>query len=145
MNLSTIKLQIIKHFFNKQYFNIEEHIDKIEIPSSLKDSSKDIVLLALKSLEDDGFIKGVKENDTNLVKVWIMINDISTHGQNVYITLPLCNLIADTINAFIQVNELNEEPINPLAISERAVAILVSIINDLLETDNDEKEDEENS
>ena len=97
---------------------------------------------ALNDLEESKIIKKIKSNSSESQEdAWILESPLGAHGQQIYVSLPLSNAVSETINTFIEANKLGEERSNPLSLSEKDIAALLGIINELLDGQTQEEDD----
>jgi hypothetical protein len=147
MTLLSIKTQLLSHFLENDTFQEGDFV-KIKVAKNLEKFKNDLIRKSLKDLEDSKIVKSlVADAPTNEADVkfdaWILELPLAAHGQQIYVSLPLAGAISETINTFMEANKLDAEKSNPLSLSERDIAVLLGIINELLEGQDDEEKDEE--
>lgn len=137
MTLSNIRTQILSHFLKNDIFLLSD-VSNIKTPKELDKMKHSLVSEAMKELEENKLLKKITD-DEGVDRGWILENKLGSHGQEVYLSLPISSAISETINSFIDANNLKEEKSNSLNITERDIMALLSIINDILDTGTDEK------
>lgn len=129
MTLSTIRTNLLSHFLTNDVFLFSD-IEKIKVPKELEKLKSGLVHEAMKDLETNKIIKKIVD-DEGVHRGWILESKLGSHGQEVYVSLPLSNAISEVINTFFDANEIKDERSNPLNISERDISALVGIIEEL--------------
>jgi hypothetical protein len=148
MTLLSIKTQLLSHFLENDTFQ-EGDFEKIKVAKNLEKFKNNLIRKSLKDLEDSKIVKSLIA-DTSVDEAdiksdaWILELPLAAHGQQIYVSLPLAGAISETINTFMEANKLDGDKSNPLSLSERDIAVLLGIINELLEgqDDNEEKDEE---
>jgi hypothetical protein len=133
MTLLHINTQIISILCQDNYFS-EDNFSSIDIKPELEENRKDLIETAIQELISANFIRQVGKN-----KLWIMILPPGSQGQPLTLNLHTCTAIADTINTFSKVNNLEIDTVNPLEINESHIINILEIIQDLI---SDEDKDE---
>lgn len=139
MTLSTIRTGILSHFLNNDVFLLSD-ASKIKVTTELEKMKSGLINEAMKDLETNKIVKRLTD-DEGVLRGWILESKLGSHGQEVYLSLPISNAISETINTFFDAHNIKEEKSNPLNLSERDIGALLGIINDLLDSDTD-KDDE---
>lgn len=125
MTLLDVRNQIVSHFCKNDTFALENFKD-IKVDDKFENDKDDLIIAALDNLESMNLIRGVSEN------LWILINPLNSAGQEVHLSMNVCNAIAETINAFMDANEIKEVKVDSLDIQERDIVELLSIIGEIL-------------
>lgn len=130
MTLSNVRTQILSHFINNDIFLISDSA-KIKTEKELEKLKVSLVSEAMKDLEANKIVKKITD-DEGVERGWILESKLGAHGQDVYISLPISDMISHTINSYIEANGMKEELSNSLNITERDIIALIGIINDAL-------------
>ena len=102
-----------------------------------------MVCAAFDDFEKDGMVRGFTHQDG--LKTWVLTRPLGDFVQDVPLTPMAAEAIANTINGFINANELNWPTTDKMNLGERDVMMLVEIIHEMLELKAmDEDEEEEN-
>lgn len=126
MTLLNVTTQIIGFLCQENIFT-EDNFISIKVEPKYQDIKEDLIKTALEDLVSNGVVKKIGEKNQ-----WIMIYPPGTQGQEVSLSLPTCNWIAETINTFSKANNLEIEHVNPLNINEIHINTILEIIQDLI-------------
>lgn len=102
-----------------------------KVTEDLKDRRDLLVMAALANLVEIGMLQPAGAD------LWILTQPLNAQGQEVHLSMPLCNEIADVINTDLEAKDI-EDRVDPLNIHEGHIMALLSIINELLVNDPDE-------
>lgn len=134
MKLSDVKTELLSFFLENDSIS-PDLFEKIKLPKEFEEQKDEIIRKVLDGLEESNFLKKIsKSGGSQDDDRWFLESSLEAHGQQIYMSLPLLSAISETINTFIKANKLNERESNPLNISERDIAALLGIINELLES-----------
>lgn len=95
---------------------------------------KDLVMLALKNLEETGLVKKVNDN------FWILVAPITQMAQEVTISPMIAEMVAETINNYRESYEVEEGECSKIDLAEEDILNLCNIVQMLL-SEISEKED----
>lgn len=127
MTLQNIRLQLIRHFCDKDTLSSNE-FDEFKVDNSLLGIKTDLIQAALVELREMGICREVVVG-----KIWMLTNPIENMRQELTLSLPVCVLLADTIETFFQANNMKYEKINPFNISEAHIITVIQILGDILD------------
>ncbi len=125
MTLLDIRNQIVSHLCQNDTFSSENFKD-IKVDDKFDGEKESLIIAALDNLESINLIRGVSEN------LWILINPLNSAGQDIHLSMNVCNAIAETVNAFMDANEIKDVKVDPLDIQERDIVELLKIIGEIL-------------
>lgn len=126
MTLLNVTTQIIGFLCQENIFT-EDNFISIKVEPKYEDIKDDLIKTALEDLISNGVVKKIGDKNQ-----WIMIYPPGAQGQEVSLSLPTCNWIAETINTFSKANNLEIEHVNPLNINEIHINTILEIIQDLI-------------
>lgn len=130
MTLLPIQNQLIQVFCEKDTFSASDFAT-IKVIPELNDRRDDIVRAALSNLVEAGMIKPAGEG------LWILSQPLNAAGQEVHLSMPICNEIASIINTDLEAKGI-EERVDALNLHEGHVVALISIIDEILGNEGDE-------
>jgi len=137
MTLSTVRTSILSYLLNNDVFLLSD-VSKIKVSTELEKLKTSLVTEAMKNLEESKIVKRMC-TDEGVHIGWILEAKLGSHGQEVYLSLPISNAISETINTFFEANNIKQEKSNPLNLSEGDIGALLGIINDLLDSGTNEQ------
>ena len=124
MTLLSIRNQIVGILLQKDSVSVSD-FSGIKVPDDLADRREDLVRTALGTLCEAGAIRPVG-ND-----LWILVSPLNAAGQDVHLSMTVCNEIADVLNTDLAAKEVDEQ-VDVLNIHEGHIVGLLQIINDIL-------------
>lgn len=127
MTLLEIRGQIIGALCISGIFTTDNFIE-VKVPKELSDHHDGIIRAALSQLEMVGLVAKAGDN------LWVLSEPLASGGQEVHLSLPICNEIANVINTGLRARDI-EEQVDPLNIHEGHIATLLSVIDELLSDD----------
>jgi hypothetical protein len=102
----------------------------IKVAKDVEDRKEPLIRAALALLVEAGMLKPAGED------LWILVAPINAAGQEVHLSMPLCNEIASVINTDLEAKEV-EDRVDALNIHEGHIMALLAIIDEILNTDPD--------
>ncbi len=129
MTLLAIRSQLVGWLCNHDTFSVSDFVG-IKVAKDLEDRKDAIVRAAVAGLVEIGMLQPAGED------LWILSAPLNASGQDVHLSMPLCNEIADVINTDLEAKDIDDR-VDPLNIHEGHVMALLSIINELLVNDPD--------
>lgn len=133
MTLSNIRTQILNHFLTNDTFFHSDAV-KIKTEKDLEKMKGGLVLQAMKDLEESKIVSKLTDAE-GVERGWILESKLGSHGQEIYISLPVADAISGVINSYIQANGLKENLSNSLNITERDIIALLEIIENTIDED----------
>ncbi len=124
MTLLPITNQIVGSFCEKDTFTIADFAT-VKVAPELSDRKDDIVRAALSNLVEAGMIKPAGEG------LWILSQPLNAAGQDVHLSMPICNEIASIINTDLEAKGI-EDRVDALNLHEGHIVALISIIDEIL-------------
>lgn len=124
MTLTSILNQLIALFLEKDYISVADFA-AVKVDDKLADKREELVRAALKTLEEGGMIRPIG-NDS-----WILVAPLNSAGQDVHLSMPVCNEIAEIINMDLESKGVDER-VSSLEIHEGHILGLIGIIGELL-------------
>ncbi len=124
MTLLPVQNQLIQNFCEKDTFSMADFAT-VKVVPELNDRKDDIVRAALSNLVEIGMIKAAGEG------LWILSQPLNTAGQDVHLSMPICNEIASIINTDLEAKGV-EDRVDALNLHEGHIIALISIIDEIL-------------
>ena len=133
MTLLEIRNQIVSCFIEKDTFVIPDDLKKIEVSDYQKSTKLELVQLALSELKEAKFCQAILSLDKEKA-VYVLSEPIYSGGQQVMISMPTANAVAETVNTYAE--SLSDERFicNKMAVTDRDIQFLCIIINNLLQS-----------
>jgi hypothetical protein len=132
MTLLNITTQLVG-IFCQEHLLSSEGFNAVKVEPQHEDIRKELIMASLDELCTTGIIKRLGEKE-----VWILTMPPGSQGQEVQMSLPTANWIAETINDFATANKLDMDPVSPLGIHEGHIQTILEILHDLLSEDSEE-------
>jgi hypothetical protein len=133
MTIIEIKNQLVSHFFDNTIFNLLTDADKITLDEETAQFREGAIRTALLELEETGMVKRVQ----NLKReAWILTQSFDSYNQNVQITASTAEIVAETINAFREANNISGDICDKTKITEKDIVNLLNICHALSESPN---------
>lgn len=124
MTLLPVQNQVIASLCEKDTFSVADFA-AVKVAPELNDRHDDIVRAALANLVDAGLIKPAGSD------LWILSMPLNASGQDVHLSMPICNEIASIINTDLEAKGI-EDRVDALNLHEGHVVALISIIDEIL-------------
>lgn len=128
MTLLDVRNQIISHFCEKDSFTRNDFIN-VEVDQLFEDQKDNLILSCLIELEKREII--VKISDS----LWILTNPLNFSGQKINISMAVANAITETVNTFLEANNIEDTKVDSLNITEANIVDLLKIIGEILNND----------
>jgi hypothetical protein len=128
MTLLDIRNQIVRLLCNKDTFGTED-FESIRVPEELADKRDHLIRSAAKQLVAYELLVDAGTD------FWVLSSPLNGGGQELHISMQTANEIADTINTFLDANDLDLPPADALGIHEGNIIMLLSIVNDIISDD----------
>lgn len=133
MTLQDIRFQLIRHFCDKDSFGRND-FEAIKVDGQFEEAKDSLIIAALGELEKMGLIREVSINS-----FWMLSNPIESMVQQLTLSMPVCLLIADTIENFFKANGIDHDKVNPFDINQTHVLTVVQILDDMLDSNTEKK------
>ncbi len=127
MTLASVTNQIVGSLCEKDTFSISDFAG-VKVAPELADHKDDIVRAALSNLVETGMIKPAGEG------LWILSMPINANGQEVQLSMPVCNEIASVINTDLEAKGIQDR-VDALNLHEGHIIALLAIIDQILNGD----------
>lgn len=124
MTLVTLKNQLLGFLCQKDIFSVND-FDSVKLPKELEDQREPLIKAALDDLSSMGMIKPVGAT------MWILTMPLNAAGQEVHLSMPVCNEIADVINTDLEAKGV-EDRVDALNLHEGHIIALLAIIDEIL-------------
>lgn len=127
MTLLNVTNQIVGALCGKETFSTTDFLP-IKIDPKLSDRKDDLIRAALANLVDMGMIRPAGEG------LWILCAPLNAQGQDIHLSMPVCNELAAVINTNLEAKGV-EERVDALNLHEGHIIGLLQIIDEILNTD----------
>lgn len=127
MTLMTVVNQLVGFFCEKDTFSTDDFLP-IKVDPKLADRKDDLIRAALANLVDGGMIRPAGEG------LWILCAPLNAQGQEVHLSMPICNEIAAVLNTNLEAKNIDER-VDALNLHEGHIVGLLQIIDEILNTD----------
>lgn len=124
MSLLDVQNQIIGSLLENDIFGKDE-MAKVKIDDRLSDNRDDVMRAVMQMLVDANVVRKVGDD------LWVLIAPLNSSGQEIHLSMPVCNEIAEVLNMDLESKGINER-VSSLGIDESHIIGLLSIINELL-------------
>lgn len=129
MTLLPVTNQLVAILCEKEMVSTDD-FPTIKVEPKLADRRDDLIRAALSNLSDMGMIRAAGEG------LWILCAPLNAQGQEVHLSMPLCNEIASVINTDLEAKDVDER-VDALNIHEGHIIGLLHIIDEILNTDSE--------
>lgn len=127
MSLLDVQNQLVGFFLQKDVLTAGE-FSSIKVSEDLTEKKDGVIRAALSLLVDANMIRKVDED------TWILVAPLNSAGQEVHLSMAVCNEIAEIINIDLESKDI-EDRVSSLEIHEGHIVALLSIISELLSKD----------
>lgn len=134
-----IKEQLLNIMISQGYIE-ETDLEKLEITKELTQFKSDIISLVINDFISEGYLKPVLNDKKETI--WINTPKFETYNHNVSISIGASNAIAETLRDFANAGGNVDSP-STMSLTEADIVGLVEIIHLLLQSQNNETEDDE--
>ena len=100
----------------------------IKVAKDLEDRKEPLIRAALATLVEGGMLRPAGDD------LWILVAPLNAAGQEVHLSMPVCNEIASVINTSLAAKEIDDR-VDALHLHEGHITALLSIIDEILNTD----------
>lgn len=126
-SLLDIQNQLIGFFLQKSIFTLSD-LQSIKVDADLSDKKEPAVRACLATLDEMKMVKKIDD------ETWVLTAPLNSSGQEVHLSMAVCNEIADVINMDLESKDIDDR-VSSLEIHEGHIIALLSIINELLSDD----------
>ncbi len=124
MTLVDTRNQIVGRLCQKELFTTDDFA-AVKVPADFTAYRDDLVRAALDQLCNAGMIAKVGEH------TWVLSEPLNGAGQDVHLSMGLCNEIANVINTNLAAKDV-EAQVDALNIHEGHIVALLQIIDEIL-------------
>ncbi len=124
MTLLNVRNQIVGAFCEKDTFSRDDFA-AVKLPKELEPQRKELIEAALGQLVKTELVEPAGPG------LWILSSPLNAAGQDVHLSMPLCNEIAEIVNTHLESKGV-EDRIDALNIHEGHIIALISIIGEIL-------------
>ena len=141
MTILDVKNQLISHLLTHTSFAPSD-IGSINVGPDLDGQQYNMVCAAFDDFEKDGMVRGFTLQDG--LKTWVLTRPLGDFVQEITLSPMAAEAIANTINGFVNANELNWPTSDKMNMHEGDILTLVEIIHEMLELRPMDDGDDEN-
>ncbi len=124
MHLTASVNQIVGSLLVKDTFSSEDFAT-LKVPDELVEHRDGIARAALGLLTDSGMVRPIGPD------LWMLTAPLNSAGQDVHLSMAICNEIAAVINDDLESKEI-EDRVDALNVHEGHIAALLSILHETL-------------
>jgi len=132
-----LKTQLLTHFSQHDIFDPQKHAVIVDPEAS--EYGREMLMVALTQLEEIGLVKKMVATES---PVWVLVLPLNLVPQPVYIERDLANVMADLINHYNEMEEIDVE-CDPAKIDSADIGRLIDIIGNWEDEMMDENEDDD--
>ena len=127
MTLTSVTNQVVGFLCQKDTISAADFAG-IKVAKDLEDRKEPLIRAALALLVESGMLKPAGDD------LWILVAPLNAAGQEVHLSMPLCNEIASVINTDLEAKGI-EDRVDALSLHEGHIMALLAIIDEILNTD----------
>lgn len=137
MTILGLKSQLLTHFGQHDIFDPQKHAVTIDPEAS--EYGREMLGVALNQLEEIGLVKKMVATES---PVWVLVLPLNLAPQPVYIERDMANVMAEVINHYNEMEEIDVE-CDPSKIDSADVGRLIDIIGNWEDEMTGEDEDDD--
>lgn len=145
MTLLNIRAQLINHFCHCDTFKVSD-FTAIGVGKGLESHKDGLIRAALDELAFAGLIRPIPASgkkgasstphpEAALHDLWILSSPLNSAGQDIHLSMGVANGIAETINTWLNANDLPGDRVDPMSLNEGHIIAILEILDDVLSTD----------
>lgn len=127
MTLLSVRNQLIGILCQKELITTDDFAS-IKVDAAFADRRDDLIRAALDQLCNFGLIAKVGD------QTWVLSEPLNGAGQEIHLSMGLCNEIANVINTNLAAKEI-EHQVDALNLGEGHIVALLQIIDEILGTE----------
>jgi len=127
MTLVSLTNQLVGILCQKDTISSADFVG-IKVAKDIEDRKELLIRAALGALVESGMIRPAGDD------LWILVAPLNAAGQEIHLSMPLCNEIASVINTDLEAKGI-EDRVDALSLHEGHIVALLAIIDEILNTD----------
>ncbi len=130
MTILETRIKLFEHFESNEIFDINKNFKNIVMVTDDEERDKAIILVTLKDLEKNGFVKKCNLDSGHFF--YVLVEPFASISQHVHINANTSNAIAMIVNGYLSAED-NDETCDPSNIQEEDINMLIQIHLELVD------------